>query len=261
MPRRHLRNIVTAFAILIAFGIGRLYMEEPMAKEMVARHYWPDTMNMETRDKVGQLGFTAALGGFRSLVASIMSVQAFTHWDAGRFDQAIAQYWVIVQLQPRSYFNWFQGMQYSAFDKPHTLKFPTDDEKQRADWVRKYNEAVAEGAKFMTEAAKFLPDDYRIYGQLGYLYSMKFIPQDWCAAADYYRIAAACPNSKPYYPRFRAYALSQCPGREQEAYRLLKEAYDAHERFPSVLSHLRRMEEFLKIPQSDRIPPSDETPK
>lgn len=252
MPGRRLQNLVTAIAILIAFGLARLGLEEPMARDMVARHYWPNTMNMETRDKVGQLGFTAALGGFRSLVASIMSVQAFTHWDAGRFDQAIAQYWVIVQLQPRSYFNWFQGMQYSAFDKAHSLEFP-EDEKLRADWQRKYNEAVAEGARFMTEAAKFLPDDYRIYGQLAYLYSAKRIPRDWCTAADYYSIAAACPHSKPYYRRFYGYALSQCPGREREAYDVLRGQYDAGNRFPSVLTHLKRLEQALAIPQEERI--------
>ncbi|MEZ5326554.1 MAG: hypothetical protein R3F19_16020 [Verrucomicrobiales bacterium] len=250
---RHTRNLLIAFVILISFGYGRMYLEEPMAKDMVAKHYWPDTMSMETRDKVGQLGMTAALGGFRSLVASIMAVQAFTHWDAGRFDQAIAQYWVIVQLQPRAFFNWFQGMQYSAYDKAHSFNFP-EDEKQRADWVRKYNEAVAEGEDFMLGAAKYLPDDYRIYGQLGMLHAQKFIPKDWCKAAEYYKMAAACPDTKPYYHRFSGYALAECPGKEQEAYDLLKATYDDNIRFPSVISYLNKLEEKLNIPQADRIP-------
>lgn len=250
---RHNRNILIAIVILISFGYGRMYLEEPMAKDMVAKHYWPDTMNMETRDKVGQLGFTAALGGFRSLVASIMAVQAFTHWDEGRFDQAIAQYWVIVQLQPRSFFNWFQGLHYSAYDKAHSFEFPTE-ESQRADWVRKFNEAVAEGEKFMLEAAVFLPDDYRIYGQLGYLHQQKFIPRDYCKAAEYYDKAAKCPDTKPYYERFSGYALAQCPGKEQEAYDILKKTYDNQIRFPSVITHLQNLEVALNIPQEDRIP-------
>ncbi|MGK0185942.1 MAG: hypothetical protein ACI9R3_001725 [Verrucomicrobiales bacterium] len=250
---RHARNVLIALTILISFGYARMYLEEPMAKDMVAKHYWPETMGMETRDKVGQLGFTAALGGFRSLVASIMAVRAFTDWDEQRFDQAIAQYWVIVQLQPRSFFNWFQGLHYSAFDKAHSLEFP-EDEQQRADWVRKFNEAVSEGEKFMLEGAKFLPDDYRIYGQLGYLHSQKFLPADWCKSAEYYQIAANCPNTKPYYKRFTGYALAKCPDKEQQAYDILKETYDDDIRFPSVLTHLKKLEIALNIPQAARIP-------
>ena len=250
---RHTRNLLIAAVLLISFGYGRMYLEEPMAKDMVAKNYWPNTMNMQTRDKVGQLGMTAALGGFRSLVASIMAVQAFTHWDEGRFDQAIAQYWVIVQLQPGAFFNWFQGLQYSAYDKAHSFEFP-EDENQRADWARKYNETVSEGERFMLGAKKFMPDDYRVYGQLGMLHASKFIPKNWCKAAEYYEQAAACPDTKPYYFRFHAYALSQCAGKEQEAYDLLKTLYDANTRYPSVITHLQRMEEFLNIPQADRIP-------
>ena len=166
------------------------------------------------------------------------------------------------RFKPRSFFNWFQGLHYSAFDKSSSLEYPPEGVKKRADWKTKYDEAVAEGAEFMINASTFLPNDHRIYGQLGFLYQQKFKSgPDWCKAAEYYKIAEACPDTKPYYRRFRAYALTFCPGSEQEAYQILKESYDSGKRFGSVLSHLRKLEEFLNVPQSERIPPNEESAK
>ena len=259
MPKRHFKNVLVAIAILIAFGAGRLYVEEPMAREMKARQYWPDTIKMEMRDQIGQLGFTAALGGFRSLVASILSVKAFIHWDNGRFDQANALHWIIVNLQPRSFFNWFQALHNTAYDKASAIQ---NAESRRADWEVQYREAFDEGRRFLEEARKFLPEDYRVYSMMAELYQERFRPwpPDFCKAAEYYKLAAECPNTKPYYKRFYAYAVAQCPGREQEGYRLMREVYDKGQRFPSVITHLKRLEGFLGIEPSKRIPEGTRAP-
>jgi hypothetical protein len=253
MRGQHFKNPLIALAILIAFGIGRLHVEESMMREMRANHFWPDTIDMRLRDEAGQLAISAALGGFRSLAASVISFKAFNHWYDDRFDQASAQHWIVVNLQPRNFFNWYQGQQTNAYDKAHHI---LNDENRPTDWQVKYKQAFEDGLRFMEEARKYLPEDFRVYSHMGVMYQERFRPwpQDFCKAAEYYKLAAECPDTKPYYKRFYAYAVSQCPGREEEGYRLLKELFDRGQRFPSLLTHLGRLEEFLGIEPSQRIP-------
>ena len=116
------RNLLFAGATLILFGIIRLFLEQPVEKHMEANHYRDATLNLAVRDKVGQLGFAAALGGFRSLVASMLSIEAFNHWDRDQFDQATTLYWMIVKLQPRTYFNWWQGICMSSIRAVRTAR-------------------------------------------------------------------------------------------------------------------------------------------
>jgi len=86
------------------------------------------------------------------------------------------------------------------------------------------------------------------------LYKEKY--KDHERASEYYAKAAAVPGAAPWDRRFSAYELSECEGREREAYKRLRSLYDEgeKERLPTLIKRLKFLEDKLEIPQEQRTP-------
>jgi hypothetical protein len=55
--------------------------------------------------------------------------------------------------------------------------------------------------------------------------------------------------------RKAGYELAKCPGKERQAYELLKRLYDKgrDERKPTLITTLKELEKKLDVPQAERI--------
>src|SRR5881392_3853485 len=63
------------------FGAARLPMEHSISATHRELHLRAVDFNLGLREQLGQLGFVAALSGFRSLVADALFVQAHVAWE------------------------------------------------------------------------------------------------------------------------------------------------------------------------------------
>jgi hypothetical protein len=97
------------------------------------------------------------------------------------------------------------------------------------------------------------PNSRDLYLRLGLIERDKL--KDPCAAAAAFAHAAECPRALGFEHRFAAYSLAACPGREREAYWLLRYYHDLseQERLPTLERLLRELEQKLDLPMEQRV--------
>ena len=239
--------------LFLAFGASRL----PVESELTARHrsaYFHQTqLDLGLREQIGQLGFLAALSGFRSIVADIAFIHAHVAWEHTEWGRVYLLFREATTLQPRSVMFWDMAAWHMAWNASvAALHDPTQfDESLRRKAQKEY---FALGKDFLERGIRNNPDRPELNESLARLYKEKL--DDHAAAARCYARAAALPGAPEYDKRFAAYELSFAPGREREAYTALRQLYDRgeHERLPTLLKRLKILEEKLDIPLQERIP-------
>ena len=97
-----------AVLLLVVFGAARLPFEQTLETSLRAAHFreGADIPNDSMREKLGQLGAAAALGGFRSFLATMFELQATTAYMNEDFDSVARHYHLSTQLQPRETGYW-----------------------------------------------------------------------------------------------------------------------------------------------------------
>ena len=252
MRRAALWTVV--IAALLIFGAARL----PLEKSLEAAHREAGlrsaALNIELREQIGQLAYAAALSGFRSLVAAFLWIEAHTAWEQTAWGRMAGLFQSVTGLQPRSLVYWDLASWHMAWnasiaarDNP---KEPSEFLRRRAE--REYHEI---GRDFLQRGIDNNPDAYLLRERMGIMLRDKF--SDHCGAADAFAAAAERPEAPPYVKRLAAYELSQCEGREHEAYERLRAIYllGENERLPRVITLINELEEKLDIPSSDRLAP------
>ena len=78
MTRAHLRNILLAVALIAAFGWVRMPVEQRLEESLREAHFRAPALDITMRERLGQSTYVAAMGGFRSLIATWQAIQAFT---------------------------------------------------------------------------------------------------------------------------------------------------------------------------------------
>ena len=241
-------------AALLLFGLVRL----PFEKSLDAAHREAGlrtaALNIELREQIGQLAYAAALSGFRSLVAAFLWIEAHTAWEQTAWGRMAGLFQSVTSLQPRSLVYWDLASWHMAWnasiaarDNP---KEPSEFLRRRAE--REYHEL---GRDFLQRGIDNNPDAYLLRERMGIMLRDKFA--DHCGAAEAFAAAAERPGAPPYVKRLAAYELSQCEGREREAYERLRATYlmGESERLPRVITLINELEEKLDIPRAERLAP------
>ncbi len=250
-----IRGALVVF-LLLAFGALRWPIETTLTEKHRSAYFHSAQLGLDLREQIGQLGFLAALSGFRSLVADVAFIQAHLAWERTEWGRVFLLFRQATILQPRSLMFWDMAAWHMAWNasvsaaRDQTL--PDDSMRRRAQ--REYFDL---GKDFLERGIKNNPDRPQLYESLARLYREKF--QDHAAAARYFAKAAAFPDAPEYEKRFAAYELSHVAGREREAYVALRGLYDRgkHERLPTLLKRLEYLEEELNIPLAERIPEAE----
>ena len=243
-------------ALLLLFGALRLPIEGSLTEQHRIAYFHQARLGLDLREQIGQLGFLAALSGFRSLVADVIFIQAHVAWERTEWGRVLLLFREATTLQPRSVLFWDMAAWHMAWNasvaalQDRTL--PNDALRQKAQ-----REYVDLGKDFLERGIKNNPDRPQLYESLARLYKEKL--QNHAAAATCYARAAALPGAPEYDKRFAAYELSFAPGHEREAYAALRRLYDEseHQRLPTLLTRLKFLEEKLAIPLYERIPENE----
>jgi tetratricopeptide (TPR) repeat protein len=241
------------FVSAALFGAARLPMEHAISATHRELHLRAVDFNLGLREQLGQLGFAAALSGFRSLVADALFIQAHVAWERTEWGRVLLLFRQVTTLQPRAILFWDMAAWHMAWNASvAALNDPT--QPRLALRVKAQREYFQLGKDFLERGIQNNPERPQLYEALARLYRDKYIDHEH--AAEFFAKAAALPGAPSYEKRFAAYELSHCEGREREAYEDLRRLYDLgeNERLPTLLSRLQELERKLDIPLDQRIP-------
>jgi len=238
---------------LLLFGAIRLPMEHALAETHRELHFRAVDFNLDLREQLGQVGFVAALSGFRSLVADALFLQAHVAWERTEWGRVLLLFRQVTTLQPRALLFWDMAAWHMAWNAS-TAAMNDPAQPRLALRVKAAREYFQLGKDFLERGIKNNPERPELYEALARLYRDKY--EDHEHASEFFAKASALPGAHSYARRFAAYELAQCPGRERQAYDQLRSLYDSgeQERLPTLLRRLKELEIKLNIPPDQRIP-------
>ena len=248
-----MKRALIVFLSLLLFGAVRVPLEHGLTETHRRLHFQAVDFNLDLREQLGQLGFVAALSGFRSLVADTLFIQAHVAWERTEWGRVLFLFRQVTTLQPRAVLFWDMAAWHMGWNAS-TAAMNDPRQPRQALRLKAAREYFELGKDFLARGIKNNPDRPELYEALARLYRDKF--EDHAQASEFFAKAAALPGARSYAKRFAAYELAQCPGREREAYALLRALYDRGEpeRLPTLLRHLKELEIKLDIPPVQRIP-------
>lgn len=245
-------RILLALVTVVGFGMVRMPVERQLAATHQQLRFRTTELNLDLREQLGQLGFIAALSGFRSLVADVVFIQAHAAWERTEWGRVLLLLRQATTLQPRSTLFWEMAAWHMAWNASVAALNDPAQPRQTLR-IKAQREYFALGKDFLERGIKNNPDRPQLFEALARLYRDKY--RDHEKAAQYFAEAARRPGAPGYDKRFSAYELSYCEGREHEAYMRLRELYLAgeNERLPTLITRLKFLEDKLEVPSEQRI--------
>jgi tetratricopeptide (TPR) repeat protein len=247
-----IRTLVVAILVVV-FGLARLPMERTLSEQHRQAYFRAVKLGLDLREQIGQLGFLAALSGFRSLVADLLFIQAHVAWERVEWGRVLLLLRQVTTLQPRSILFWDMAAWHMGWNA--SVAAINDPNQPRVFLRRKAQlEYFALAKDFLERGIKNNPDGPQLYETLARLYREKY--SDHARAAEYFGKAARLPGAPSYDERFAAYELSYCEDQQREAYARLHQLYlrGEQERLPTLISRLKFLEEKLEVPLDQRVP-------
>src|SRR5437660_1165158 len=248
-----MKRTVVVLAVLIVVGALKLPVERNLVALYRQEHFRGVEFNLDLREKIGQLGFIAALSGFRAIVADVLFIQAHVAWERTEWGRVLLLFRQVTTLQPRAILFWDMAAWHMAWNA--SVAAMNDQTQPRLSLrVKAQREYFALGKDFLERGIKNNPDRPQLYEAMARLYKEKYKEHE--RASEFFAKAAVLPGAPRYDRRFSAYELSYCEGREREAYERLRQLYDEgeKERLPTLITRLKFLEDKLEIPQDQRIP-------
>src|SRR5204862_119951 len=220
-------RLLLVLVTLIVIGAIKLPVERDLAVIHRQEHFRGVEFNLDLREKLGQLGFIAALSGFRAIVADGLFIQANVAWERTEWGRVLLLFQQITTLQPRVIMFWDMAAWHMAWNA--SVAALNDKTQPRlALRVKAQREYFALGKDFLERGIKNNPDRPQLCEALARLYKEKYKNHE--RASEFFAKAAALTGAPSYERRFSAYELSYCEGREREAYDRLRRLYDKGEK-------------------------------
>jgi hypothetical protein len=240
-------------AAILVFGVLKLPAERSLAQEHRESQLADVDLNLNLREKIGQVGFIAALSGFRAMLADFLFIQAHAAWERTEWGRVLFLFRQVTALQPHVPFFWDMAAWHMAWNAS-AAAINDRSQPRQALRVKAQREYFAIGKDFLERGIKNNPRNPKLYETLAILYRDKY--NDHARASEFFRKAADCPGAPSYDKRFSAYELSYCEGWEPQAYIQLRRLYDEgeQERLPTLIKRLKYLEGKLNVPKEQRIP-------
>lgn len=252
-----MKNKILGVLLLIALGVVKMPLEERVTTSLQAAKLREAPLALSLRESVSQMAFAAALGGLRSLVASITYLRAYVAFekrDWGRVDSLMT---LTTRMQPRETMYWDEAAWHMAYNAATSTQQREDI--RAAIRNKQFRDYALRGLTIVQEGLLYNPDDPKLLVREAEIYRDRL--KDPRPAANAFLLATK-NGAKPFYERMGAYELVKLgePSDLQQAYEILKRHYDKGFRYPSVLRDLEILERKLNIPSAQRVgqplPPS-----
>ena len=246
------RRPLLAVGALLLFGVVRLPMEMSLERDHRAARFHGAKLDLSLREKIGQMGFLAALSGFRALVADGLWIHANVVWERVEWGAMKVDFDAVTTLQPRCVLFW-DNAAWHMYANASIAAYQDRRQPRAALRLKAQREYWKLGEDYLIRGIANNPESATLHISLGTLYRDRF--QDHCQAAEVYARGAALPSAPVYLHRFAAYELADCPGHEREAYEKLLALYHRgeDERLPTLLRHLGELQEKLHVPAAQKV--------
>lgn len=244
-----LRKALILVVALLLTGAARLPLEQGLTGELREAGLRRPKLDIATRDHIDQTSSAVALGGLRTLVASILDLRAHVFFERRSWDELRKTYDTIVDLAPHTRYYWRSGSWHLAYNAAsyylHDSSLPPL--RRRELW----RTSIHQGRAFLERGIRNNPADWILHAHLGLMLidPNKFVAfrdrrEVFEAAAEAYRKAELDSHSPARMARFRLFALARVPGREAEALELARQlhAADPRHRTPTLKSLLYVLE-------------------
>jgi hypothetical protein len=243
---------VIAVVLLGVFGVLKGPAEKALDAAQRQAGLRSTVLDLDLREMVGQMGFLAALSGFRSPLAALLWIEAHNAWERTEWGRMAALFDAVTTLQPRSLLYWDMASWHMAWNAS-TAALQDTSQPSEALRVRSQRQYFRLGRDYLERGLKNNPESFFLYRSLAILLRDKF--EDHCGAGAAFLRASQLPGAPAYIARFAGYELAKCPGREKMAYELLKKLYETEPeaRKPALLTTLKELEKKLDVPEAQRI--------
>ena len=109
-------RIVVVVLLVVFFGAVKLPAELALSATHRRLHFRAVEFDPGLREQIGQLGFVAALSGFRALVADVLFVQAHMAWERTEWGRVLLHFRQVTTLQPRALLFWDMAAWHMAWN-------------------------------------------------------------------------------------------------------------------------------------------------
>ncbi|MGB9475713.1 MAG: hypothetical protein WCE87_11665, partial [Candidatus Udaeobacter sp.] len=155
-------RVLLALTLVVALGALKLPLERDLAVLHRREHFRGVEFNLDLREKIGQLGFIAALSGFRAIVADALFIQAHVAWERTEWGRILLLFRHITTLQPRVLLFWDMAAWHMAWNA--SVAAMNDQGQPRlALRVKAQREYFALGKDFLESGIKNNPDRPQLY--------------------------------------------------------------------------------------------------
>jgi hypothetical protein len=251
-----MKSLYRAIIAFVLLGLIKLPLETWATTHLRASGALQPPPSLKLRDNLGQMSFAAALGGLRSLVASITYLQGFGAFEEQDWAKVDTYNSLTTQLQPNYDVYWDDAGSRMGLDAASYYRY--NESRERLYREQLYRKHVARGIQLLESGLQQLPKSKRLHARLGYFYASRLEPPDHQRAATHYLLAHKY-GGLPMLERLAAYEMAKIdtdPAALRQAYTILRRAYDADygKRIPSVITQLIKLQSLLKIPPWEQIP-------
>jgi hypothetical protein len=248
-----MKRILLAFGALLIFGVFKNPAEQHLLVVQQGAGFQLARLGEDIRVQLGQMGFVAALSGFRALMADLLWIRAGTAFEATDWTRLEMFLHSATRLQPRAIVFWEMAHFHMAYDAATAMREDTQRQPSEALRRRAERQYIEIGERFLQQGIEFNPENARLYEHLGNLYRNRL--RDHARAARCYAASAEKPGAMQYVRRFAAFEWAKVPGMEQEAYNRLRDLYleSPMNHVPTLLHYLGELEEKLAVPAQERV--------
>ena len=225
------RKMVILVAVLLAFGASRLHFEQTLHDDFREVGLIREAIDIDTRDRIDQTSFAVALGGLRTLVATILHLQAHGHFSNQRWDDLEKAYSLIVDFAPNTRYYWEFGSWHLSYNA--AAYYLHDSVKPAMRRHELWRSSIHRGRAFLERGIRNNPNDWSLHRSYASLLRdpnklLAFRDRDQCLldAAKAYQMAIALGGNQPMQmARFQLYCLARVPGHEQDSLNLARSLY------------------------------------
>lgn len=257
-----MRLKLAALAVFLILGMVKMPLEQNVQTTLRNSGSLKTPASLSLRDSLGQMAFAASLGGLRSLVASVVYLQAYAAFERSNWAQVESLHTLTTQLQPNYVPYWDDGATRLAYDA--ASHFLYDEQRPRLYRHQLYRQYYERGVNFAATGAAILPGSRVLHQRLGEFYSRivgspeqkQLVPPDHLKAARHF-IQAHQNGALDWTERAAAYELAKLPDSRAEwaeAYQILRKYYERGIRVPTAMTLLKDLENRLNLPAEKRIP-------
>ncbi len=158
---------VLAFILILATFVPLKLKMEAACDRIV-----PGALSIDLREQIGQSAFIAVLGGFRSVMADLLFIDAYSAWERTDWTYLLLRLRQATELQPRAILFWEMAGWHMAWNAGTAAM--EDDSKSPAARRRLQHDYLELGEDFLVRGIAYNPEKPQLYEALARLYRDKF---------------------------------------------------------------------------------------